>query len=82
MTRGTYRIDVANGFDAAAQTIRLPLYGNHWRLARGHRIRLDLTQDDFPYYRPNNQPSAINFSSPTLVLPTREAQQQTLTGSP
>jgi predicted acyl esterase len=82
VTRGTYRIDVLNGFDRPAEDIRLPLFGNHWRLPAGHRIRLDLTQVDQPYLRPNNEPSLIAFGSPTLVLPTRESQQQTLTGTP
>jgi hypothetical protein len=48
----------------------------------GHKIRLDLTQVDQPYLRPNNEPSAIHFDSPTLVLPTRESQQETLVGTP
>jgi len=51
-------------------------------LAPGHRIRLDLTQVDQPYLRPNNLTNAIHFGVPKLVLPTREAQNQTLTGSP
>jgi dienelactone hydrolase len=82
MTRGTYRFDTLNGYDTAAGTIRLPLFGNHWRLATGHKIRLDLTQVDEPYLRPNNLPSSITYGSPVLVLPTREAQQQALAGSP
>jgi hypothetical protein len=82
MTRGTYRIDVLNGFDKPHEYVRLPLFGNHWRLMPGHKIRLDLTQVDQPYLRPNNEPSAIHFDSPTLVLPTRESQQETLVGTP
>ena len=72
MTRGTYRIDVP-AYDTPAGTLRLPLYGNHWRLAPGHRLRLDLTQSDNPTFRPSNEPSSIAFSSATLVLPTLQA---------
>jgi hypothetical protein len=82
MTRGTYRIDTLNGYDSPTGTIRLPLFGNDWRLAPGHEIRLDLTQVDQPYLRPNNLSSSITYGSPALTLPTREAQQQALTGTP
>jgi pimeloyl-ACP methyl ester carboxylesterase len=83
VTRGTYRIDVVNGFDSPDEDIRLPLFGNEWRLMPGHRIRLDLTQVDMPYLRLNSsEPSSIHYDSPKLVLPTREEQQQTLIGSP
>jgi dienelactone hydrolase len=82
ITRGTFRIDTLNGFDSPTGDMRLPLFGNHWLLAPGHRIRLDLTQVDGPYLRANNLPSSIAYGSPTLVLPTREATAQTLTGTP
>ncbi len=82
ITRGTLRIDTLNGYDPPSGTLRLPLYGNHWLLARGHQLRLDLTQVDEPTFRPNNLPSSITYGTPTLVLPTREAQDATLTGAP
>jgi len=67
MTRGVYRLEN----DPATGTLRLPLYGNHWRLEPGHRIRLDLTQVDTPTYRPSNLPSSLQFPTlVTLVLPT------------
>jgi hypothetical protein len=68
MTRGVYR------FENEPQTgeIRLPLYGNHWRLEPGHRIRIDLTQVDSPTYRPSNLQTEFTFPrGVTLVLPTR-----------
>jgi pimeloyl-ACP methyl ester carboxylesterase len=68
MTRGVYRLDN----DPQTGVLRLPLYGNHWRLEPGHRIRLDLTQVDTPTYRPSNLPSSLQFpGGVTLVLPTR-----------
>jgi dienelactone hydrolase len=68
VTRGVYRLEN----DPPTGTLRLPLYGNHWRLAAGHRVRLDLTQVDTPTYRPSNLPSSLQFpGGVTLVLPTR-----------
>jgi hypothetical protein len=68
-------------YDQPAGSIRLPLFGNHWALPRGHRLRLDLTQVDQPFLRPSNAPSAITFDAPTLVLPTRQSPDVTLSGS-
>jgi pimeloyl-ACP methyl ester carboxylesterase len=82
ITRGTFRLDTLNGFDSPTGTLRLPLFGNEWNLPPGHRVRLDLTQVDEPYLRPNSEPSSITLGAPTLVLPTREANDQSLTGTP
>jgi hypothetical protein len=79
VSRGVYRLDVP-GFDASHGTLHLPLFGNHWALAAGHRIRLDLTQVDQPFLRPSNPPSSITFSNPQLVLPTQQSGAQTLAG--
>jgi hypothetical protein len=68
VTRGVYRLQN----DAQEGELRIPLYGNHWRLEPGHRVRLDLTQVDTPTYRPSSVPSSLQFpSGATLVLPTR-----------
>jgi predicted acyl esterase len=68
MTRGVYRFEN----EPLTGTIRLPLYGDHWRLEPGHRIRLDLTQVDSPTYKPSNFTSTFAFpTGVTLVLPTR-----------
>jgi predicted acyl esterase len=82
ITRGAFRLDTLNGYDPPAGRLRLPLYGNHWRLAPGHRVRLDLTQVDEPALRQNNQPSSIAYGQPRLVLPTRQPRSDELTGSP
>jgi len=81
MTRGTYRLDTPT-YDPVAGTLHLPLYGNHWQLHPGDRIRYDLTQVDMPTYRPDNEPSTISFTSPTLTLPTRNAGDLTLSATP
>jgi predicted acyl esterase len=81
VTRGTYRID-APRYNSLIQSIQLPLFGNHWRVPAGHRIRLDLTQVDYPTFYPSNSLAAvITFPEADLVLPTRERTQETIPGA-
>jgi hypothetical protein len=79
VSRGTYRLDTA-GFDSPSGTLRVPLFGNHWPVPAGHRLRLDLTQVDQPFLRPSTLPSSLSFADPRLSLPIREAVEQTLSG--
>src|SRR5829696_3811471 len=79
VTRGTYRLDAP--YDAPAGTLRLPLFGNHWRLGKGHRLRLDLTQVDEPTFRRSQAPDAISFTPPRLTLPIRESASRVVPGS-
>ena len=67
MTRGTYRLDTLAAADAdpPAGTVRVPLYGNHWPLAAGHRIRLDLQEADAPTFRPTNLVNRLTLAPPT-----------------
>ena len=86
VTRGTYRIDgngTPAGFDPIPTgSLELPLFGNQWTLASGHRIRLDLTEVDYPTFLPGNTTAAtITFGAAQLVLPTREATELTLPGA-
>ena len=80
VTRGAYRIDTP-AYDETTGTLRLPLFGNHWQFEPGHSIRLDITQVDAPTFLPSKAPSALTFEAPTLVLPTRDAGAEVLTGS-
>jgi len=79
ISRGTYRLDVP--YDAQAGTLRLPLFGNHWRLGKGHRLRLDLTQVDEPTFRRSQVPDAITFTAPRLTLPVHESSNRVVGGS-
>ena len=84
MTRGTYRYD-APAYDPVAGTppgtpLKVPLFGNHFMLAPGDRIRLEVSQVDFPFLRPSTVPSEVTFGPPTLTLPTRQAGERTLPG--
>jgi len=82
VTRGTYRLDTlaAGDADPPAGTVRLPLYGNHWPLDAGHRIRLDLQEVDTPTFRPTNLVNTLTLAPPALELPTRQAGTVPLTG--
>ncbi|HEX8053260.1 MAG TPA: CocE/NonD family hydrolase C-terminal non-catalytic domain-containing protein, partial [Thermoleophilaceae bacterium] len=67
MDRGAHRVTDANG------TTVLPIQGNGWRFPAGHRIRIELTQNDAPYMRQSNRPSALLISGMKLEVPVREA---------
>ena len=68
--RGTSRIDEA---EAEAGTMTLQLHGNGWRFRSGHRLRVELMQDDQPYVRATDVPSSLALSEVRLTVPVREA---------
>ncbi|HEY2354931.1 MAG TPA: CocE/NonD family hydrolase [Gaiellaceae bacterium] len=70
VTRGAYRLSTAAG-DPAGGTLTTYLYGNDWVFPAGDSIVLQVTQNDSPYLRPDNEPSSITWSGLTLDLPTR-----------
>jgi len=69
VTRGDYRLSTAAG-DPATGILKTYLYGNDWVFPAGDKIVLQVTQNDSPYLRPDNEPSAIDWSGVTLDLPT------------
>jgi predicted acyl esterase len=69
VTRSEYRLSTAAG-DPATGILKTYLYGNDWVFPAGDTIVLQVTQDDAPYLRPDNEPSAIGWSGVTLDLPT------------
>jgi predicted acyl esterase len=70
VTRGAARLDPP-AYDGPAGELRLGLFGNHWRVPAGHRLRLDLAQVDEPTFRRSNLETSISFSGAELVLPAR-----------
>jgi hypothetical protein len=70
VTRGLYRLSTADG-DPTTGTLKTYLYGNDWIFPAGDRIVLQVTQNDAPYLRPDNEPSSIAWSKVTLALPVR-----------
>ncbi len=81
ITRGVYRLDFVYG-DPLKGTMRLPLYGNHWQLPAGHRLRLDLQQVDTPTYKPPTGPvSRLTLTGIRLDLPVRTGGTQVVPAS-
>ncbi len=70
LTRGVLRLDPP-AYDAAAGDARLGLFGNHWQVPAGHRLRVDLAHADAPTFRPPNAQPAVTLSDVRLVLPAR-----------
>jgi acetyl esterase/lipase len=66
VTRGAFRFTSNTG----STTIDATLQGNGWDFQPGHSIRLDVTQADAPYLRPDTLPSGVVYDSVTLTLPT------------
>lgn len=77
VTRGEWRLSAAAG-DPATGTIVTKLYGNGYVFQAGHQVQLEVTQTDTPYLRPDNTPSSITWSGPTLTMPTLAASSPTL----
>ncbi|HLK39710.1 MAG TPA: CocE/NonD family hydrolase, partial [Polyangiaceae bacterium] len=69
VTRGDYRLSTTAG-DPATGVLKTYLYGNDWVFPGGDTIVLQVTQNDSPYLRPDNEPSVIDWSGVTLDLPT------------
>jgi predicted acyl esterase len=70
LTRGGARLDPP-AYDSPQGELRLGLFGNHWRVPAGHRLRVDLAQLDEPMFRRANAPATLSFSEAELVLPSR-----------
>jgi predicted acyl esterase len=64
--RGVHRLAQPTG------PVVLDLHGNGWRFPAGHRIRLEITQDDDPYVKSSNQPGTLTISNARLAIPIRE----------
>ena len=63
--RGVYRPLSANA------TSEFTLHGNGWRFPKGHRVRLELAQDDAPFIKPAIAPSSLTLQRVRLSVPVR-----------
>jgi hypothetical protein len=66
--RGPYRVERATG------PATFELHGNGWRFEPGHKIRIELAQDDAGYLKASEVPSTIEISGVKLRIPVREPQ--------
>jgi hypothetical protein len=64
VSRAAYRL-------TASGTLTTYLSGNDWVFPAGHSIVLQVTQNDSPYLRTDNEPSSIAWTGLTLDLPVR-----------
>ncbi|MEX2252612.1 MAG: CocE/NonD family hydrolase C-terminal non-catalytic domain-containing protein [Thermoleophilaceae bacterium] len=69
VTRTAYRLTPA---DVQAGRTTLDLRGAGWTFPRGHRVRLELSQDDEPHIKASIVPSLLTLSGAKLELPVRE----------
>lgn len=69
ITRGVYRL-TAPAADQRLQAA-FELWPTAWALVAGHRLKLEITPDDSPTWRPDTLPSSITVSNVSLTVPAR-----------
>ena len=67
ITRTVYRIEQTPG--TTTLPLSFELSQNAWQLQCGHTIKLELTQNDGPSWRADNEPASIALSNMKLSLP-------------
>jgi dienelactone hydrolase len=67
--RGTRRISSA---EAAQGQVAYELHANGWRFPEGHRIRIEVAQDDHPFVQVSSVPSSTSLDGVSLHIPVRE----------
>lgn len=58
--------------ETAAGQVSYELFGSGWRFPAGHRIRIELMQDDDPFLHLTEAPSSASLSKAVLRIPIRE----------
>jgi predicted acyl esterase len=68
ITRGIYRLTAP----APGQVTNLAfqLWPTAWQLGTGHQLKLELTPDDSPTWRPDNLPATMALTRLSLTIPT------------
>ncbi len=59
--------------ETSAGRVTFELHGNGWRFGAGHKIRIELAQDDEPFVHRSDVASSATLSKVTAVVPIREA---------
>ena len=67
--RGPRRLSAA---EVADGRVAFQLHGNGWAFRRGHRIRIELAQDDDPFVKVSDPPSSLTLHQVRLRIPVRE----------
>ncbi len=66
--RGPRRVSDA---EALSGSVSFELHGNGWRFPPGHRIRIELAQDDDPFLKASSVPSTLTLTGVDLAIPIR-----------
>jgi predicted acyl esterase len=69
VARTVYRISVPS--PGTTSPVAFELFANVWQVAAGHQLKLELTQDDAPYWRADNLASALGYAGLRLDIPVR-----------
>jgi dienelactone hydrolase len=67
ITRTVYRLEEAAA--PAAEHLHFELWPQAWQFHAGDQLRLELTQNDSPTWRSDNQPSSLTFTNLDMSLP-------------
>ena len=62
-----YRIEETSA--VAADHLRFELRPQAWQFTTGDTLKLELTQNDSPVWRPDNLPSSLTFSNLIFKVP-------------
>jgi acetyl esterase/lipase len=69
ITRAIYRLQ--SSASSSTQHLVVQLWPTAWPLLSGHRLKLEVTQNDSTTWRADNEPSMLTFSDVRLVVPER-----------
>lgn len=67
ITRTVYRIEESSPSSTAH--LAFQLWPQAWQFQPGDQLKLELTQNDSPVWRPDNEPSSLTFTNLDLALP-------------
>ena len=69
ITRAVFRLTVPS--PGTTQRLAFELWPTAWVLSAGHQLKLELTPDDSPTWRPDNLATSITLSGISLAVPVR-----------
>jgi hypothetical protein len=69
ITRAVYRLTAPA--PGTTQRLAFELWPTAWALGAGHQLKLELTPDDSPTWRPDNLPATMTLTHLSLTIPTR-----------
>lgn len=58
--------------EVSSGAVTFQIHGNGWRFPAGHRVRVELAQDDDPFVHETETPSSASLSRAVLRIPIRE----------